>query len=54
MPVDWGLAARIGGVGFGLVFGVLIVLALVMWLTGLVIRRTSVGSEEAGEKKEGD
>ena len=37
MTVDLGFAWQIDGIGFGLVFAVLISLAL--WLTGLVIGR---------------
>jgi len=54
MGIDWGLAGQIGGVGFGTVFALLIVLAVVIWLTGLVITRTSTGKAENGDKKEGD
>jgi len=50
----WAEAFRIGGTGFGLVFGVLIILALAVWLIGLVVRRTSGDKGEAEEKKKGD
>ena len=40
MGVDWGLAGQIGGFGFGLVFVVLTVLALAIWLMGLVLSKT--------------
>ncbi|MFA5317392.1 MAG: OadG family protein [Dehalococcoidales bacterium] len=36
--VDWGMAGQIGAVGFGLVFVVLIILAISMWLVGRIIR----------------
>lgn len=39
MTIDWGFAGRIGGVGFGMVFVVLIILAIAIWLVGLVVRR---------------
>ena len=39
MGVDWGFAGQIGGVGFGMVFALLIILALVIWLTGLVVNK---------------
>ena len=54
MGIDWGLAVQIGGVGFGMVFALLIVLAVVVWLTGRVIIRTSTGKAENGDKKGGD
>lgn len=54
MGVDWGFAGQIGGVGFGMVFALLIILAVVIWLTGLVVTKTSTGKAETGDKKEGN
>ena len=55
MTVDWGFAGQVGGVGFGLVFAVLVVLALAVWLTGLVLDKLSPGAEtKAANKKKGD
>ena len=54
MAVDWGFAGQIGGVGFGLVFVVLIILAVAIWLVGLVLKRISAGKGEAEEKKKGE
>ncbi len=54
MGIDWGLAVQIGGVGFGMVFALLIVLAVVVWLTGLVITKNSTGKAENGDKKGGN
>ncbi len=51
MGVDWGFAGQIGGFGFGLVFVVLIILALAIWLTGLILSRITAGKGEAGDKK---
>ena len=53
MTVDWGFAGQIGGVGFGIVFAVLIILAIAIWLTGLIIRRIGTDKEETGENKKG-
>ena len=53
MTVDWGFAGQIGGMGFGIVFAVLIILAVAIWLTGLVIRKTSKGEDETGDSKKG-
>ena len=50
----WAEAFEIGGVGFGLVFGVLIILALAIWLVGLVLRRIGGDKAEAEEEKKGD
>jgi Na+-transporting methylmalonyl-CoA/oxaloacetate decarboxylase gamma subunit len=54
MAVDWGFAGQVGGVGFGLVFAVLIILAVVIWLVGLGLRKIGAGKAEAEEKKKGD
>lgn len=54
MGVDWGFAGQVGGVGFGMVFVLLIILAVVVWLIGLVITRTSTSKAETGDKKEGN
>lgn len=52
--VDWGQAWQIGGVGFGLVFAILIILAVVIWLVGLVLNKISVSEGEIKDKKKGD
>lgn len=39
MEVDWGQALEIGGIGFALVFVVLVSLSLVMWGTNLLLRK---------------
>ena len=54
MAVDWGFAGQIGGIGFGLVFVVLIMLALAIWLTGLVLSKIGTGKAEVSDKKKGD
>jgi len=38
MVIDWGLAGQIDGIGFSLVFIVLIILAVTIWLAGVVER----------------
>jgi Na+-transporting methylmalonyl-CoA/oxaloacetate decarboxylase gamma subunit len=53
MTVDWGFAGQIGGIGFGLVFAVLVILALAIWLTGLVLGRIGAGKAEADDQKKG-
>ena len=53
MAVDWGFAGQIGGIGFGLVFAVLIILALAIWLVGLVLSRIGAGKTETDDKKKG-
>ena len=37
--VDWGLAGQLGAIGFSLVFGVLLVLAVAIWITSRIIGR---------------
>ena len=49
MAIDWGLAARLGGMGFGLVFAVLLILALTIWLMGFSVR--IFGMKEPKEDK---
>jgi Na+-transporting methylmalonyl-CoA/oxaloacetate decarboxylase gamma subunit len=51
--VDWNLAIRIAGGGFGMVFLILSVLALLVWLTHLGVNRFSKASLNAEEKKRG-
>ncbi len=53
MSIEWGLAAQIGGIGFGFVFAVLIILAVAIWIIGLVARKMEVGEEETGDSKKG-
>ena len=52
--VDWGQAWQIGGVGFGVVFAILIILAVVIWLVGLVLSKIGVSADEIKDKKKGD
>jgi len=51
MGIDWSFAGQIGGVGFGMVFLLLIILALVIWMTGLVISKMSVDKNGADDRK---
>jgi Na+-transporting methylmalonyl-CoA/oxaloacetate decarboxylase gamma subunit len=37
--IDWGQAGQLGAIGFSLVFGVLIVLAMAIWLVSRIINR---------------
>ena len=50
----WAQAGQVGGIGFGLVFAVLIILALTIWLTGLVFSKIGAGKAEVSDKKKGD
>ncbi len=54
MWVDWGLAGKIAGMGFGMVFALLIILGVIIWLTGLVFTKLSAGKAEANNNKKGE
>ncbi|MFC1978092.1 OadG family protein [Chloroflexota bacterium] len=51
MTVDWGFAGQVGGVGFGIVFTVLIILSVAIWLTGLVVSKIGTSKDGTSEKK---
>ena len=53
MGVDWAFAGQVGGVGFGMVFGLLIILAICIWLTGLVVNKTSAAKNKTDDTKKG-
>ena len=53
MAVDWGLARQIGGTGFGIVFAVLVILAIVLWLTGLVTGKIGTTKNETTDDQKG-
>ena len=52
MGVDWGFAGQVGGMGFGMVFALLVILAVVIWLTGLVIIKTNTSKEKPDNNKQ--
>ena len=54
MTVDWGFARQVGGFGFGLVFVVLIILAVAVWLIGLVIKKFTAGEDKTIDTQKGD
>ncbi|MFW6102537.1 MAG: OadG family protein [Chloroflexota bacterium] len=47
MTTDWGEAGLTAGIGFGTVFLVLVILAVVTWLIGLIFQRVKRGQEKA-------
>ena len=51
--VDWAFAGKIGGVGFGMVFAVLVILAVVLWLVGRIFSKIDAGEKETGDRKKG-
>ena len=54
MAVDWGFARQVGGIGFAFVFVVLIILAIAMWLVGLVISKISPGKDKTSGERKGE
>jgi len=54
MLVDWEFAGLIGGMGFGIVFAVLIILAGVIWLVGLIFGKTSTNKSEPSKNEKGN
>ena len=44
--IDWSLVAKVAGGGFGVTIFVLIVLALVAWIVGLVVQKTTKAPPE--------
>jgi Na+-transporting methylmalonyl-CoA/oxaloacetate decarboxylase gamma subunit len=51
--IDWAFAGKIGGIGFGMVFAVLVILAVVLWLVGMIFKKTGSGEEKTGDNKKG-
>ncbi len=54
MEIPWGQAVQVGGVGFGMVFALLIILAIVIWLTGVILSKISIHVSETSDKKKGE
>ena len=49
--IEWSKVAE-GWAGFGVTILVLVILAVIAWITGLIIHRAQAKSEEVPEKKE--
>ncbi len=47
--IDWNLVAKIAGGGFGVTILVLVILSLVAWMMGLIIRKTTKTTTEGKE-----
>ncbi len=54
MGVDWGFAGLVSGVGFGVVFGVLVLLAVIIRLVGLVLNKISPIEGATNNKGKGE
>ena len=53
MGVDWSFAGQVGGVGFGMVFALLIILAIVIWLTGLLVNKAGGTKNKSDDNQKG-
>ena len=53
MGVDWGFAGQVGGAGFGTVFALLIILAIVIWLMGRLVNRIGSAENKINDKQKG-
>jgi len=47
--IDWGLVAKIAGGGFGSTLLVLVILTIVIWLIGFVMRRRGRKANDESE-----
>lgn len=52
MAIDWGQARLIGFGGFGVVFLLLAFLSVLIWLTGVVIRKIDSGKAGSEDKEQ--
>ena len=45
---DWGFAWQLAGVGFGMVFLILTILAIILWIVSKAVRRieTKIGEKQ--------
>jgi hypothetical protein len=48
--IDWNLVANVAGGGFGITILVLVVLSLIAWLVGLIMKKTKAKPEETAAK----
>ena len=54
MPADWGRALQVGGVGFAMVFIILLILYLVLCLSGwLGARFSPAQAKDKGKQEQG-
>ncbi len=51
--IDWALALKVGGIGFGMVFFVLVILAVILWLVGLIFKKIEAKAEKTGNGEKG-
>ena len=53
MVIDWNLARQVGGVGFGLVIVVLVLLTVLTWLFSVIASRLSSGKDKTRDEQKG-
>jgi Na+-transporting methylmalonyl-CoA/oxaloacetate decarboxylase gamma subunit len=53
MGIDWGFAGQVGTAGFGMVFVLLIILAVVIWLTGMILNKVSTSKSKTDNTQKG-
>ena len=51
MEINWAEALKVGGIGFGMVFAVLALLAVAIWLIGLLMMKLDARDKKAAEDK---
>ena len=52
--IDWARAVKVGAIGFGITFIVLVTLAVAIWLTGFLVGKTGLGKDKAGNQEKED
>ena len=52
MEINWVEAWQISGIGFGLVFVILAILAVVTWLLNVLLNKNSCDNDETKARKE--
>ncbi len=53
MVIDWGFAGQVGVVGFVMVFALLVILAAVIWLTGLAVKKSGTDKDKIDKTQKG-
>jgi len=48
--IDWSLVAKVAGGGFGVTILVLVVLSLIAWIVGLIMKKTGAKTKETPAK----
>ena len=48
--IDWGIVAKVAGGGYAVTILVLLILAVVSWVVGLIVQKTTAKPEENSSK----